>query len=175
VADDEPSVQSYNGSVLSEDRYSSDEVDDIDYKETVVTAASEVTGTCITMNEEVVSKKAVQKATKRMKVSFAPLDMTNTLDFKSSQYAISTVQERSAPPRRAGSREVILTERLGDFNTGNKKLTSSAVRLCAASDEDEEVDELREYYQRKEQSAINRASMVRGKDSMVGMQKTKLL
>jgi len=96
-----------------------------------------------------------------MKVSFAPLDMT------SSQYAISTVQERSAPPRREGSREVISTERLGDFYTGRKKLTSSAVRLRTAEEDDEDVDELREYYQRKEQSALNRATMVRGRNSMV--------
>ena len=96
-----------------------------------------------------------------MKVSFVPLDM------KSSKYAISTVQETSALPRRVGSREVILTERLGDFYTGKKKITSSALNKRVSSEETEEVDELREYYQRKEQSAINRASMVRGKNSMV--------
>ena len=93
-----------------------------------------------------------------MKVSFAPLDMTNTLDSKSSQCAISTVQERSAQLRCAGLREVILTERLGDFYTANKKLTSS---------DDKDVDEPIEYYQRKEQSALHRATMVRGRNSMV--------
>jgi hypothetical protein len=97
----------------------------------------------------------------------APLDMTTTSDSKSNQYAILTVQEKSATPRLAGSREVILTERLGDFHTRKKQLTSSAVRLCAASEEDENVDELREHYQRKEQNVINRASMVRGNNSMV--------
>jgi hypothetical protein len=161
------SVDSYNGSVLTEDRYTSDEVDDIDFKETVVTAAATSPERATTRQKKSSPKKAVQKSTKKMKVSFAPLDMKNTSDLKSSQYAISTIQEKSAPPRRAGSREVILTERLGDFYTGNKKLTSSAVRLCAASEDDEKVDELREHYQKKEQRAVNRASMVRGKNSMV--------
>jgi hypothetical protein len=155
------SVQSYNGSVLSEDRYTSDEVDDIDYNETVAAAVA------ASPRPKKSQPKSVKKTTKKMKVSFAPLDMTNTLDSKSSQYAISTVQERSAPPRRAGSREVILTERLGDFYTGNKKLTSSAVRLRTAEKDDEDVDELREYYQREEQSALHRATMVRGRNSMV--------
>ena len=51
---------------------------------------------------------------------------------KNSQYAISTVQE-TALPRRVGSREVIVTERLGDFYKGRKKITSSALNKHAAS------------------------------------------
>ena len=160
------SVQSYNGSVLSEDRSTSDEVDDIDDNQTIVNAAVKPQERVSPRTKTSSPKKTVQRA-KKMKVFFAPLNMSNTLDFKNSQYAISTVQEKSAPPRRAGSREVILTERLGDFYTGNKKLTSSAVHLCAAPDDNEDVDELREYYQRKEQRAFHRATMVRGRHSMV--------
>ena len=155
------SVPSYNGSVLSEDRYTSDEVNDIDYKETAVTAEANSPKRALPRTTTSSPKKAVQNATKKMKVSFAPLDMKN------SQYAISTVQEASALPRRVGSREVILTERLGDFYTGKKKITSSALNKHVSSEETEEMIELQEYYQRKEQSAINRARMVRGKNSMV--------
>ena len=151
-------VQSYNGSVLSEDRYTSDEVDDSKKVDAAPASPRQTKSP---------RKTTVKKTTKKIKVSFAPLDMASTSDSRSSQYAISTVQERSAAPRRAGSRAVVLTDRLGDFYTGNKKLTSSAVRLRAAEEDDEDADELREYYQRKEQSAINRASMVRGKKSMV--------
>ena len=110
-------------------------------------------------------KVKVQKANKKT-VSFLTLDMERTLA-KTSQYAISTIQETSTLLRRVGSREVILTERLGDLYMGKKEITSSALNKHASSEETEEVDELQEYYQRKGQSAINRASMVRGENSMV--------
>ena len=74
-------------------------------------------------------KVKVQEASKKT-VSFLTLDMERT---KNSQYAISTVQETSALPRRVGSREVIVTERLGDFYKGRKKITSSALKKHAAS------------------------------------------
>ena len=80
------SVQSYNGSVLSEDRSTSDEVDDIGDKQTIVNATVKPLERVSPRTKTSPPKKTVQKA-KKMKVSFAPLNMTNTLDFKSSQYA----------------------------------------------------------------------------------------
>jgi hypothetical protein len=66
------SVHSYSGSVLTEDRYTSDEVDDIDFKETVVIAAATSQERASPRQQKSSPKKAVQKATKKMKVSFAP-------------------------------------------------------------------------------------------------------
>ena len=43
------------------------------------------------------------------------------------------MQESSAVPRRVGSRKVISTERLGDFYTENKRITSLAVNKCVSS------------------------------------------
>ena len=156
------SVPSYRGSVLTEDLSSPDDAAHVEHEETAVTATAKSAAKSPARASPRTRKSRPQKVVKKtMKVSFAPLDMT------SSQYAISTVQERSAPPRREGSREVISTERLGDFYTGRKKLTSSAVRLRTAEEDDKDVDELMEYYQRKEQSALHRATMVRGRSSMV--------
>ena len=112
------SVQSYRGSVLTEDRSSRDESANI---QSLKSASSR--------KRKTPPKVKVQEARKKT-VSFLILDMERT---KNSQYAISTVQETSAMPRRVGSREVIVTERLGDFYKGRKKITSSALNKHAAS------------------------------------------
>ena len=75
-------VQSYNGSVLSEDRYTSDEIDYDDSKEVDAAPASP-------QKTKSPRKTTVKKTTKKMKVSFAPLDMASTSDSRSSQYAIT--------------------------------------------------------------------------------------
>ena len=117
------SVQSYRGSVLTEDRSSPDESANIEHEVKAVPAGVQSLKSASSRKRKTPPKVNVQKAYKKT-VSFLTLDMERTLA-KNSQYAISTVQEASALPRRVGPREVILTERLGDFYTGKKKITSS--------------------------------------------------
>jgi hypothetical protein len=85
------SVQSYRGSVLTEDRSSPDESTHVEHEGKAVTAAAQSPERTSPRTKNSLPQKAVQKPTKKMKVSFAPLDIKNTLDLKSSQSAISTV------------------------------------------------------------------------------------
>ena len=122
------SVQSYNGSVLSADLSESIEENDTNAVECNDKAtAATVQAVRGAPKRKSPSKVASQKLHKKMKVSFAALDLENR------QHAISTVQETSAAPRRVGSRKVISTERLGDFYTGNKRITSLAVNKLVSS------------------------------------------
>jgi hypothetical protein len=120
------------------------------------------------------------KEPKKVKeVSFYPsLDMETRS--RETQYAVATVHSKMTP-RLDGKRQCKGTERLGDFFSGKKTLATSQDKVNIINDinpiekdgielfedDDDEVDELEEYYQHKEQCAINRASMVRGKNSMV--------
>ena len=70
-------VPSYNGSVLSEDLSTSDEVDYDVSKEVDAASASP-------RQTKSPRKTTVKKTTKKMKVSFAPLDMASTSDSRSS-------------------------------------------------------------------------------------------
>ncbi len=109
------SVPSYNGSVLSDDLSESIEENDKNVFEydnkTTDAAVQAVKGA----PKRKTPSKVAPKLHKKMKVSFAALNLENR------QHAVSTVQESSAAPRRVGSRKVISTERLGDFYTGNKR------------------------------------------------------
>ena len=119
------SVQSYRGSVLTEDRSSSDE-----HEVTVPTDVQSLKSAS-SRKRKAPPKGKVQKTSKKT-VSFFTLDMERTLA-TNSQYAVSTVQETSALPRRVGSKEIILTNRLGDFHKGRKTITSSALNKSASS------------------------------------------
>jgi hypothetical protein len=87
------SVQSYNRSDLPEDRSESVEFEDIEYEEKVVTAAVQSVKGTSARKRKSPPKAGVPKAIKKMILSFASLDLEN------SQYAISTVQKKSALPR----------------------------------------------------------------------------
>jgi hypothetical protein len=121
------SVQSYNGSVLSEDLSESLESANMEHDAKVLTAKVKSVKSVSSRNRKMPPPLKVQKASKKM-VSFSTLDMEHTF----RQHAISTVQEKSVLPRCAGSREVIATDRLGDFYQGHKKLTSSALNNYAS-------------------------------------------
>jgi hypothetical protein len=126
------SVQSYNGSVLSEDLSESLESANMEPDAKEVTAKVQSVKSVSSLKirssrkRKTPPKVVVEKANKKA-VSFSTLDMEK----KNSQYAISTVQEKSALPRRVGSREVKITDRLGDYYTGHKKITSSALSNSA--------------------------------------------
>jgi hypothetical protein len=127
-----------------------------------------------------VLKSVSMKEPKKVKeVSFYPnLDMETRS--RETQYAVATVHSKMTP-RLDGKRQCKGTERLGDFFSGKKTLATSQDKVDIINDinpierdgielfedDDDEVDELEEYYQHKEQCAIYRASMVRGKNSMV--------
>jgi hypothetical protein len=122
------SVQSYNGSVLSVDLSESIEengTNAVECNDKATAAAIQVVKGAT--KRKLPSKAAAPKLHKKMKVSFAALNLEHR------QHAISTVQEASAAPTRVGSREVILTERLGDFYTGTKRITSLALNKRVSS------------------------------------------
>jgi hypothetical protein len=121
------SVQSYNGSVLSEDLSESLESANMEPDAKVVTAKVQSVKSVSSRKRKTSPTLKVQKASKKI-VSFSTLDM----EHKFRQHAISTVQEKSVLPRRAGSRKVIATERLGDFYKGQKKISSSSLNNSAS-------------------------------------------
>ena len=64
-----------------------------------------------------------------MKVQFASLELTPVNKTRNNQHAVATLQDKSRAPRSLGARQVKVTERLGDYATGTKQITSSAVDL----------------------------------------------
>jgi len=130
-------------------------------------------------NDGRASSASVKEPKKVKEVSFYPsLDMESKS--RETQYAVSTVHSKNTP-RRDGKRQCKSTERLGDFHSGQKTIATSQDRvdiikdsdlilgddIDVLEDDDDDADEIDEYYQRKEQRAMSLASMVRGKNSMV--------
>ena len=113
-----PSESSYNGSVLTEDRESLNNDTFTSVRSIPITTA-----------------KLATKAEKTTRVTFAPLELTTNKVGKPrrNQHAVATLQDKSKAPRSLGARLVKVTERLGDFATGTKQITSSAIDLRSSS------------------------------------------
>jgi hypothetical protein len=64
-----------------------------------------------------------------MKVHFASLELTPVNRARGNQHAVATLQDKLRAPRSLGARQIKITERLGDYTTGTKQITSSAIDL----------------------------------------------
>jgi hypothetical protein len=106
-----PSDSSYNGSILSDDKDSSDKEQGLTVIQATTTAAKMV------------------KKTKALKVQFASLELTPVHKTKRSQHAVATLQDKSKASRSVGARQIKVTERLGDYASGTKQIASSAAGL----------------------------------------------